>query len=112
VSEANALHYISSTVLEPFGVTGIPTIRLKYGRHLDILDELEAYIDHVIEAQRAYGVDGGAVPRVVVQSVEGIAMKHGAYSALCTHRGDNEYKLTFSMPMSPNLVIGRRFLVP
>jgi len=97
--------------MKPFGVTGIPTIRLKYGRHLDILDDLEAYIDHVVEAQRAYGVEGGAVPSVVKQSVEGIAMKHGAYSALCTHLGDNRYKLTFNMKGS-GLLIGRQFLVP
>jgi hypothetical protein len=41
VSEANALCYISSTVLEPFGYTGMPTL---------VRTDLDAVIDHELRA--------------------------------------------------------------
>lgn len=92
VSEANALRYIPSTVLAPFGVTGIPVLK-------DMVNEAKYNILNPIMGYRTlvHSMGGGFGTKNIINAVELIARNRGGIDPECTHVVDTEDSRVFQV---------------
>lgn len=102
VSEANALRYISSTVLEPFGYTGIPSLHMQSTRYT------------VCNAVQEYARSMGAMKpwyhhHNVIREVRHIAKINGATNIRCKLHSSNADRRIFDLEFEMNNIAGKVF---
>jgi hypothetical protein len=92
VSEANALRYIPSTVIEPFGYTGMPILK-------DMMNETKYNIINPINGYRelVHSMGGGFATKSIINAVELIARNRGGIDPECTHVVDTEDSRVFQV---------------